>query len=127
MTMHLSCLILVTKINSRTGSGGNELNYPTCGALVGVLLLGHVGFTNGHLSGRKQINEDIETSAAQCNVALVVNLNPNGGFSEDTGRWHNIAQRGKFVVDSCLSDQMIGGGIAKAGRLITYHYQARDT
>ena len=119
MTTDFYCLILVTEINSQTGSGDNELNYPTCGAIVGVLLLGHIVVTYGHLSGIKQRNEDIETSAAQCNVALLVNVNPNGGFFTDSGRWHNIAQRGKFVANTCLFDHKIGGGVANAGRLIT--------
>ena len=111
---------------SRTGSGGIELIYRTCGAVVGVILLGHVVVTYGHLSGRKQRNEDTETRAVQCNVALVVNVNPNGGFFTDSGRWPVIANRGKFVADTCLSDHKIGGGIANTGRLTTSHCPARN-
>ena len=51
-----------------------------------------------------------------CSVALFVNTNPNGGFFTDSGRWPEIAQRGRHVADTCLVYQGIGGGGASAGK-----------
>lgn len=51
-----------------------------------------------------------------CIVALFVNGNPGGGFSVDHGWWPDIADRGKYVADFCLVDNIIGGGYGYAGK-----------
>ena len=65
----------------------------------------------------------VETGVEGCIVALFVNINPSGGFFTDNGRWLQIAQRGKYLADTCLLDQNIGGGGAHAGKENTPHHQ----
>lgn len=50
-----------------------------------------------------------------CRIALFVNSLPDGGFSTDSGWWSEVARRAKYVADTCLVDQYIGGGAAHAG------------
>lgn len=52
----------------------------------------------------------------RCVVALFVNINPDGGFFTDHGWWPDIANRGKYVADTCLVDDGVGGGAGYAGK-----------
>ena len=38
----------------------------------------------------------------KCKIALVVETNPAGGFTTDTGTWAEVATRGKALLDECL-------------------------
>lgn len=51
-----------------------------------------------------------------CRIALFVNSMPDGGFFTDSGWWSEVARRAKYVADTCLVDQYIGGGAAHAGK-----------
>ena len=57
----------------------------------------------------------VDSGIEGCNVALFVNINPNGGFFTDSGSWGGIARRGKDVAKSCLLYRRDGGGAAYAG------------
>lgn len=62
----------------------------------------------------------VDSGIEGCNVALFVNINPNGGFLTDSGSWGGIARRGKDVVRGCLLYRRNGGGAAYAGMEILH-------
>lgn len=53
--------------------------------------------------------------AGSCKVALFVNSNPSGGFYTDSGRWSDIALKGKYVADSCKVGLAVAGGAGSTG------------
>ena len=58
----------------------------------------------------------LKSYVERCCIALFVDSNPDGTFFTDTGWWPNIAQRGKYVVDTCLVARRVGGGSTNAGK-----------
>ena len=71
--------------------------------------------------GRQNHPQLISRTLDRCKIALIVETDPAGGFTTDTGTWSEIANRGKELLDLCLwaKRQKHGytfmGGAASAG------------
>ena len=52
--------------------------------------------------GRQDHPQLISRTLGKCKIALIVETNPAGGFTTDTGTWADIATRGKVLLDECL-------------------------
>ena len=71
----------------------------------------------------------------RCKIALLVETDPAGGFTTDTGTWAEIATRGKAVVDLCLWSKQrayghtfVGGaGYAGANRKLNIVVYEKDS
>ena len=72
--------------------------------------------------GRQNHPQLISRTLDRCRIALIVETNPAGGFTTDTGTWAQIATRGKELLDLCLwaKQRKYGhtfmGGAGSAGR-----------
>ena len=71
---------------------------------------------------RKKKRTRIEIVVEKCSIALLVNINPQGGFLSDKGLWLDIASRGDYVARLCLLKDRIGGGVTYAGEKDTPHH-----
>lgn len=48
-------------------------------------------------------------------VGLFVDMDPDGGFFTDSGRWYEIALSGQSVADNCKVGRIVAGGAGSAG------------
>ena len=85
--------------------------------------------------GRQNHPQLTSRTLDNCKIALIVEPDPAGGFTTDTGTWAQIATRGKALVDLCLWAKlrayghtfMGGGGYAGANRKLNIVVFAKDS
>ena len=67
------------------------------------------------MQGRTIPPADKVVHLGKCKIALIVEADPAGGFTTDTGNWGAIATRGKAVLDLCASAKERTHGYAFIG------------
>ncbi len=113
MSMASFCPTSAAMVTLLSTSGGIEFICPWCGTIVRQNVSLDIFVRKLYLADTLYVE--------QCKIALLVRLDPSGGFTTDSGSWSEIARRGKALVEYCLVTRRAtgqyawGGGVGYAG------------